>query len=133
LRDAATRAAGTCYDHLAGKLALPRADAMIERGHIERSPDVGAVTPNAPVFLPSLGVDLGAAEARATKRVGSERVCDRPCWIGANATACGRRSLRRLRLLLHTAFDALIHSVDSIHTTAWNTHRFDPKMSFESG
>jgi len=78
-RDAAMRAARTCYDHLAGKLAVALADAMVERGHIELSPDGGAVTPDGAVFLRSLGVDLGAAEARAAKRGGSGRVFCRPC------------------------------------------------------
>ncbi len=78
-RDAAMRAARTCYDHLAGKLAVALADAMVERGHIELSADGGAVTPDGAVFLRSLGVDLGAAEARAAKRGGSGRVFCRPC------------------------------------------------------
>ncbi len=78
-RGAAMRAARTCYDHLAGKLAVALADAMVERGYIELSPDGGAVTPAGAVFLRSLGVDLGAAEARAVKRGGSGRVFCRPC------------------------------------------------------
>ena len=78
-RDTAMRAAHTCYDHLAGKLAVDLADAMVERGHIELSPDGGAVTPDGAVFLRSLGVDLGAAEARAAKHGGSGRVFCRPC------------------------------------------------------
>ena len=52
---------------------------MVERGYIELSPDGGAVTPAGAVFLRSLGVDLGAAEARAAKRGGSGRVFCRPC------------------------------------------------------
>ena len=78
-RDAAMRAARTCYDHLAGKLAVALADAMVEQGHIELSQDGGTVTPDGAVFLRSLGVDLGAAEARAAKRGGSGRVFCRPC------------------------------------------------------
>ena len=78
-RDAAMRAARTCYDHLAGKLAVSLADALVESGHIELSPDGGAVTPDGTVFLRSLGVDLGAAEARAARRGGSGRVFCRPC------------------------------------------------------
>ncbi len=77
-RDAAMRAARTCYDHLAGKLAVAIADAMVERGHIELSPDGGAVTPDGATFLRSLGVDLEAAQARAAKR-GSGRMFCRPC------------------------------------------------------
>jgi hypothetical protein len=54
------------------------ADSMVERGHIELSPDGGAVTPDGAAFLRSLGVDLEAAEGRAAKR-GSGRVFCRPC------------------------------------------------------
>lgn len=78
-RDLAMRAARTCYDHLAGKLAVAMADAMVEREHIELSPDGGAVTREGTMFLRGLGVDLDAAEARATKRGGSGRVFCRPC------------------------------------------------------
>jgi len=78
-RDMAMRAARTCYDHLAGRLAVAMADAMVERGHIELSVDGGAVTPDGAVFLRAVGVDLGAAEARAVKRGGTGRVFCRPC------------------------------------------------------
>jgi len=77
-RDSAMRAARTCYDHLAGRLAVAMADAMVEQGHIELSADGGAVTPEGTAFLRSLGVDLHAAEGRATKR-GGDRVFCRPC------------------------------------------------------
>ena len=77
-RDVAMRAARTCYDHLAGKLAVAMADAMVEQGHIELSADGGAVTPDGTAFLQSLGVDLNAAEGRAAKRGGSRVFC-RPC------------------------------------------------------
>lgn len=79
-RDAALRAARTCYDHLAGRLAVSMADAMAGRGQIELSADGGAVTPDGSVFLRSLGVDLDAAEARAARRGGGAgRVFCRPC------------------------------------------------------
>lgn len=77
-RDLAMRAARTCYDHLAGKLAVAMADAMVERGHIELSADGGAVTADGAAFLQSLGVDLHAAEGRAAKRGGGRVFC-RPC------------------------------------------------------
>ena len=67
-RDRAMRAARTCYDHLAGRLAVAMADAMVDRGQIELSPDGGTVTPDGAAFLGELGVDLGAAKARATRQ-----------------------------------------------------------------
>lgn len=77
-RDAALRAARTCYDHLAGRLAVALADALVECGHIELSHDGGAVTSGGTVFLQSLGIDLAAAEARASRRGGGRLFC-RPC------------------------------------------------------
>lgn len=79
-RDAALRAARTCYDHLAGRLAVAMADAMADRGHVELSADGGAVTPGGEGFLRSFGVDLDAAEARAARRGAvAGRVFCRPC------------------------------------------------------
>ena len=97
-RDTAMRAARTCYDHLAGRLAVAMADAMVERGHIELSPDGGAVTPDGMAFLRAFGIELEAAEARVARHGG--RVFCRPCldWserrphvAGAvGAALCGR-------------------------------------------
>ncbi len=77
-RDLAMRAARTCYDHLAGRLAVALADAMTERGHIELSQDGGVVTRAGVMFLEGIGLDLGAAEARASRRPGGRVFC-RPC------------------------------------------------------
>ncbi len=77
-RDLAMRAARTCYDHLAGRLAVAMADAMVEQGHIELSVDGGAVTRDGTAFLQSLGMDLHAAVGRAAKRGGGRVFC-RPC------------------------------------------------------
>ncbi len=68
-RDAAMRAARTCYDHLGVALA----DAMVARGQIELAPDAGIVTDSGVALLQRLGIDL---EARG-KRKG--RLLCRPC------------------------------------------------------
>ncbi len=73
-RDAALRHARTCYDHLAGQVAVAIADRMTERGQIELSPDGGGVTEAGLRFLRDLGIDLDAARGRAGRRV----FC-RPC------------------------------------------------------
>ena len=49
-RDQAMRAARTCYDHLAGRLGVALADALTERGHVELSPEGGAVTRSGTEF-----------------------------------------------------------------------------------
>jgi DNA-binding transcriptional ArsR family regulator len=77
-RDKALRQARTCYDHLAGQLAVGLADAMVERGQIDLSPDGGVLTEEGSSFLRGLGVDLDEAVARAARRGGSRMFC-RPC------------------------------------------------------
>ena len=77
-RDAALRRARTCYDHLAGQLAVAMADRMAERAQIELSPDGGVITAEGTAFLRGLGVDLDAASARAARRGGGRVFC-RPC------------------------------------------------------
>ena len=66
-REAALRAARTCYDHLAGRLAVGLADAMAGRGHIEVDGDGGLVTPDGERFLEDFGIDVaGATRSRRT-------------------------------------------------------------------
>ncbi|KMO44269.1 ArsR family transcriptional regulator [Methylobacterium tarhaniae] len=71
-RDAALREARTCYDHLAGRLAVAMADALVAQGAVELGADGGAVTPAGEVFLRGLGVDLAASSS-------GRRVFCRPC------------------------------------------------------
>lgn len=77
-RDKALRRARTCYDHLAGQLAVQLADKLVERGHIDLSPDGGVLAPDGYAFLTALGVDLGEKSARANSRHGNRMFC-RPC------------------------------------------------------
>ena len=77
-RDVALRAARTCYDHLAGRLGVALADALVERGHVELSHDGGAVTSGGVAFLESLGLDLATAGAPRS-RPGAQRMFCRPC------------------------------------------------------
>jgi hypothetical protein len=54
----ALRAARTCYDHLAGRLGVLLADALVERDHVALSDDGGIVTPAGEEFFHHLGIDL---------------------------------------------------------------------------
>jgi DNA-binding transcriptional ArsR family regulator len=72
-QDEALRRARTCYDHLAGRLGVAIAGAMVERGHIVLAEDGGEVTDRGAAFLADrLGLDI--AEVRSRRRV----FC-RPC------------------------------------------------------
>jgi DNA-binding transcriptional ArsR family regulator len=71
-RDAALRYARSCYDHLAGRLGVALADALVAAGHVELGADGGLVTDSGRVFFTRLGTDL-------EKSAGSKRLLCRPC------------------------------------------------------
>jgi len=117
--DAALRDARMCYDHLAGKLAVGIADAMIERRFIALDADGGEVTPAGFTFFNKLGIDL------ETQKRGRRAFC-RPCldWserrfhiAGTTGTAIARHCesegwIKRVRdsravILSSTGRDAL--------------------------
>jgi DNA-binding transcriptional ArsR family regulator len=57
-REAALRTARTCYDHLAGRLAVAITDTLVTRAQIDLSVDGGAVTDDGLTFLRSFGLPL---------------------------------------------------------------------------
>lgn len=59
------RLARTCYDHLAGRLAVALADTLVERGCLEMGADGGDVTSAGLAFFDRAGVALPAASRRA--------------------------------------------------------------------
>lgn len=66
----ALRHARTCYDHLAGRVAVKIADALIARAHIVLSEDGGEVTPSGEAFFAAIGLRVPSP---------SRRVFCRPC------------------------------------------------------
>jgi len=76
-RDAALRAARTCYDHLAGRLGVALADAMAERGYADLAGDGGVMTDAGLAFLGQIGIDMEGLTARSTRR--GARIMCRPC------------------------------------------------------
>ena len=83
-RDAALRRARTCYDHLAGRLAVAIADRLVERAHIELSADGGMLTERGAIFLQALGVDLEDRPARGSG-ASLDACFAGPAWTGASA------------------------------------------------
>jgi DNA-binding transcriptional ArsR family regulator len=72
-RDAALRNARTCYDHLAGRLGVALADALVEAGHVDLSDDAGLLTDSGTTLLQRVGLDV---DAMTTSK---KRVLCRPC------------------------------------------------------
>ena len=71
-RDDALRFARTCYNHLAGRLGVAIADALVASGHVALSDDGGEVTGKGARLLAGLGVDLKAKSR-------GPRIFCRPC------------------------------------------------------
>lgn len=80
----AVRNARTCYDHLAGRLGVALADALVERNHIALSEDGGMVTPEGEEFFLGFGIDICAKSP-------SRRPFCRPCldWSERRAHLAG--------------------------------------------
>lgn len=78
-RDAAMRYARTCYDHLAGRLGVAIADALVDGGHIELNLDGGWVTANGAQLFQRIGIDMSRLSRDQNARNGQGRVLCRPC------------------------------------------------------
>jgi DNA-binding transcriptional ArsR family regulator len=76
-KDAALRTVRTCYDHLAGRLGVALADALVGGGHVELASDGGLVTDAGIELLGRIGIDLNALSTRSGGR--SARILCRPC------------------------------------------------------
>ncbi|MBK8160153.1 MAG: helix-turn-helix transcriptional regulator [Rhodospirillaceae bacterium] len=71
--DMAMRLARTCYDHLAGRLGVALADALVARGHVVLGDDAGELTAAGVLALNGLGI------AKDTLQHSPKRVFCRPC------------------------------------------------------
>ena len=76
-RDAALRSARTCYDHLAGRLGVALANALVAVGHIELTAHAGLVTERGLALFQRIGIDIDALMADRGQR--SARILCRPC------------------------------------------------------
>ena len=81
----ALRTARTCYDHLAGRLGVGIAEALVARGHVVLSEDGGEVTAAGRSFLDEFGA-TPPVRPRA-----SARIFCRPCldWSERRAHIAG--------------------------------------------
>jgi hypothetical protein len=75
-RDVALRMARTCYDHLAGRLGVSLADALVTRGCVDLNHDGGLVTDAGFSLLQQIGMDIAHLTVGRGKNA---RVLCRPC------------------------------------------------------
>lgn len=94
-RDEALRMARTCYDHMAGRLALALADNLCQLGYISLSDGAGIVTDDGLRFFADFGMDL-AVNGR------SRRLLCRTCldWSERRPHLAGRLGAALLNRLL---------------------------------
>ncbi len=99
-RDPALRALRSCYNHLAGGLAVAMTDRLVARGAIELTEDVGIITANGTDFLNNLGLDLGACSTKS-----GPQLC-RPCldWSERRAHLAGKLGSALFSFLLEQAW-----------------------------
>ncbi|RVT91718.1 transcriptional regulator [Rhodovarius crocodyli] len=81
-RDDQMRRARTCYDHLAGRMGVALADALVARGHLELDHDAGRLTEAGAAHLAALGI----------QPAGGGRLMCRPCldWSERRPHLAGR-------------------------------------------
>jgi DNA-binding transcriptional ArsR family regulator len=89
-RNAAIRRARTCYDHIAGRLGVALADAMVAAGYAELSNEAGLITRSGLAFLSHIGLDVEAMQTNNARR--SNRLLCRPCldWSERRIHLAGR-------------------------------------------
>lgn len=96
--DAAMRLGRTCYDHLAGRLGVALADALVARGYVVLGDDAGELTAAGRKALDELGV-VPAAQPHKYKRVFCRPCLDwserRPHLAGAVGAALARHCFER--------------------------------------
>ncbi len=129
-RDQAMRLARTCYDHLAGQIAVAMADRMVERDHVELSPDGGVLTDKGAAFLTGIGVDLNN-DATRTKRKG--RFC-RPCldWSERRMHIAGTVGAAMLSACFENGWMRRIDGSRAIIVTPSGRLALDQAFAFES-
>ena len=87
--DEALRELRTCYDHLAGRLAVALTDALVARGFVKLTEDGGLLTRAGAAFFEDLGLSVDADHTDSGARAGL--VC-RPCldWSERRPHLAGR-------------------------------------------
>lgn len=118
--DARLRELRTCYDHLAGRLAVALTDALVARGFIALGEDGGLLTEAGAGYFGELGLDRDAIHGR------SGLVC-RPCldWSERRPHLAGRLGVAFCRHCLESDWVRRRPGTRALDVTPAGRHVFD--------
>lgn len=130
--DEALRELRTCYDHLAGRLAVALTDALVARGFVELTDDGGLLTRDGAAFFEDLGLPVGALQAESGARAGL--VC-RPCldWSERRPHLAGRLGTAFCRHCLESDWVRRIDGTRALSVTTSGRRFFDDILRVRAG
>jgi hypothetical protein len=111
-QDDALRFARTCYDHLAGRLGVALADALVRKKYVNLSDEGGELTRAGRQFLTDFGSSLLPAS-------GSRRIFCRPCldWSERRYHIAGHVGAEICRCCLERGWLTRQQGARTIHIT----------------
>jgi DNA-binding transcriptional ArsR family regulator len=122
----ALRTARTCYDHLAGRLGVALADALVARDHVVLTEDGGIVTPAGEDFLGAFGVALNQAGR-------SHRAFCRPCldWSERRTHLAGSLGAALAARCFELDWIARLRDTRAVRITSTGQHGFSEAFGIE--
>jgi DNA-binding transcriptional ArsR family regulator len=122
----ALRNARSCYDHLAGRLGVALADALVERDRIALSEDGGIVTPAGQAFFLEFGI-------KAAEKSPSRRPFCRPCldWSERRAHIAGALGAGLATRCFELDWIARIRDTRAVLVTPKGRHGFATTFGLE--
>lgn len=133
-RDVALREARTCYDHLAGRLGVAIADALVAAGHVELDSDAGIVTASGLVLFDRIGLDV--AHLGVTPTVAkSRRLLCRPCldWSERRPHLAGRLGAALCRMSFEKGWIRRVEGSRAVTVTPKGQRAFREMLGVRAG
>ncbi|HRD78733.1 MAG TPA: winged helix-turn-helix domain-containing protein [Hyphomicrobiaceae bacterium] len=131
-RDEALRRARTCYDHLAGRLGVAIADAVVAGGHVEIDDGAGLITERGRQFFTSVGIALPDPERHG--RLVSRPLC-RLCldWSERRPHLAGRLGAALCRHSFEAGWVRRINGTRAVSVTPKGRSQMSKLLGLELG